>query len=919
MPDWSREIGTLVGGLKLDPAREAEILEELGQHLGDRYEELLSGGANEEEAYRAVIRELDGGKLAASLSVVLRPARPAPVPGHAEAGGIARGLWRDLRHGVRLLRLDPGFAIAAVLSLALGIGANTAIFQLLDAVALRPLPVRAPGELARVRIVGNTRGRSGNFSANHSDLTSPIWEHLEEQQAAFSSIGAWSSERLNLAPGGEARYADVLWVSGGFFGVLGVEPALGRLLAPVDDRRGCGSAAAVVSDGFWRREFGGRASVLGARITLDGQPFEVIGVTPPSFFGVEVGSGFDVALPLCSEPAIDADQPRTTNRQGWWLAVVGRLKPGWTRERVSAQLAAISPGIFEATVPEQYDATGRKRYVGFKLGALPAATGWSSLREDYSAPLSLLLAISGLVLLIACANLANLMLARSGARQREIAIRLALGASRGRLVRQLLAESLVLATIGAACGAALAQAVTRVLVASLSTGSAPLFVDLHPDWRVLAFTAGLTALTCVLFGLAPAIQATRAEPLEALKTGGRGITGSRARFGIRRALVVSQVSLSLVLLVGALLFVRTFYNLTTLDPGFRQDHILVSEIDFSPLKVPKEARPEYKRQLLERIRAIPGVVSAASARVAPVSGHRWNEEVFVAGSPASDHIANFNRVSPGFFRTLQTPFLAGRDFDGTDTKGSPAVAIVTQAFARRFFSGANPVGKAFAQKGDRGSLDHVYQVIGLVKDTKYEELREEFTPIVFLAEAQDDAPRLGTRVVIRTDEPLAGIVPSVKRAVAEVSPQIVLNFRVLKTTLQEGLLRERLMATLSGFFGALAAILAMIGLYGVMSFMVVRRRNEIGVRMALGASRRDILGMVIREAATMVGIGLVAGTILSIAAATTARSLLFGLQPSDPLTLALAAAGLTSVALASSLLPARRAASIDPMQALREE
>jgi predicted permease len=919
MPDWSSEIAALVGGLKLDPGREAEILEELGQHLSDRYEELLAGGATEDEAHRAVLSELEGGKLAASLSSVLRPARPAPVTGHDVPGGIAASLWRDIRYGARLLRLDPGFAVAAILSLALGIGANTAIFQLFDAVALRPLPVRAPGDLVRVRIVGNTRGRSGSFTANYPDITSPIWERLQEQQAAFSSIGAWSSQRLNLTPGGEARYADVLWVSGGFFGTLGVEPALGRLLSPADDRTGCGSAGAVVSDGFWRREFGGRASVLGARITLEGQPFEVIGVTPASFFGVEVGKGFEVAIPLCSEQAIAAEDPRTTNRQGWWLAVVGRLKPGWTRERASAQLASVSPGIFEATMPEQYDAESRKRYAGFKLGALPAATGWSSLREDYSAPLSLLLAISGLVLLIACANLANLMVARSGARQREIAIRLALGASRGRLIRQLLAESLVLASVGAACGAALAQAVTRVLVASLSTGTSPLFVDLHPDWRVLAFTAGLTALTCVLFGLTPAIQATRAEPQEALKTGGRGISGNRARFGVRRALVVSQVSLSLVLLVGALLFVRTFYNLTTLDPGFRQDQILVAEMDLSPLKIAKEARNDYKRRLLERLGPLPGVVSAASARLVPLSGHSWNEEVFVAGAPARDHVANFNRVSPGYFRTMQTRFLAGRDFDATDTKGSPAVAIVTEAFTHRFLSGANPIGKTFAEKGDRGSLDQVFQIVGLVRDTKYDDLREQFTPIVYLAEAQDDAPRLSARVIIRSDGPLAAIAPAVKSTVEEMSPQIVLNFRVLKTTLQEGLLRERLMATLSGFFGALAAILAMIGLYGVMSFMVVRRRNEIGVRMALGANRRDILGMVIREAASLVGIGLVAGTLLAVAAATTARSLLFGLQPSDPLTFALAAAGLTIVALSSSLLPARRAASIDPVQALREE
>ena len=921
MPDFSKEIREAVGGLDLSAEREAQLVEELGQHLTDRYEDLLAGGASEADARRTALAELEGSRLAAALSGVLPAQPPAPVPGHEAParGSFAASIWRDLRHGTRLLRLDPGFAIAAVLSLALGIGANTAIFQLLDTVVLRPLPVKEPGRLAEVKIVYKPHGRSGNFTGTWPQLTSPIWERLQEQQAAFSGIGAWSSERLNLAPGGEARYADVLWVSGGFFGALGVEPAVGRLLSASDDRRGCGSAALVVSDGFWRREFGGKASALGSRLTVEGHPFEVVGIAPPSFFGVEVGKGFDIALPLCSEPVIHAERPRTTNRSGWWLAMVGRLKPGWTVERASAQLATISPGIFEATVPEEYDATRRNRYQEFRLGAVPASTGWSSLREDYSSPLTLLLALSGLVLLIACANLANLMLARSAARQREIAVRLALGASRGRLIRQLLAESLILAAAGAACGAALAQALTRVLVSALNTESSPLFVNLHPDWRVLAFTVALTGLTCVLFGLAPAFQATRSEPVEALKTGGRGIAGSLARRGIRRALVVSQVSLSLVLLVGALLFVRTFRNLSRVDPGFRQDHVLVSAMDFSALRLPPEARTEFKQRLLERVRAIPGVASAASARLAPVSGDSWNEEVFITGAPASDHNANFNTVSPGYFRTLQMRFLAGRDFDDADRKGTTRVAVVTEAFARRFFSGSNPVGRDFLQKGDRGSLDLVYRIIGLVQDAKYDSLREEFTPIVFTAEAQDDSPRLWTRIVILSPGPPSAIVPAVTRAVAEVSPRIVLDNRLLKSVIAEGLLRERLMATLSGFFGALAAVLAMIGIYCVMSFMVIRRRNEIGVRMALGAGRRDILGMVIREAATLVAIGLAAGALIALAAATTARTLLYGLQPSDPATLGLAIAALTIVALSSSLLPAHRAASIDPLQALREE
>ena len=919
MPDWSKQIQAQLAGAGLQPEREAEIVEELGQHLTDRYEELVARGAAEDEAYRAVIAELGGGRLARDLPPALSRERPSVVPGRDEPVSFPSGVWTDLRHGVRLLRRDPGFSIVAILSLALGIGANTAIFQLLDAVRLRTLPVEDPRRLVNVKIVDNPFGRVGGFRSRQPEITTAIWERLAQEQQAFSSIAAWSSQRLNLAPGGEARYAEVLWVSGSFFQTLGVRPARGRLLSPSDDRRGCGAAGVVMSDPFWRREFGGAVSALGARLSIEGRPFEVIGVTPPGFFGVEVGRHFDVALPLCSEPTVAGEKPRTEDRQQWWLAAIGRLKPGWTIEKASAQMGAISRGIFGATLPQGYDEVESKRYRGFRLGAVPAASGWSELRQDYTTPLWLLLSISGLVLLIACANLANLMLARATARQRDIAIRLALGASRGRLIRQLLAESLVLAVVGAACGAAMAQALIRVLVSYLSTDRAQVFVDLSPDLRVLSFTAALAVATCVVFGLAPAIQASRAAPNDALKSGARSLTGSRVRFGARRALVVSQVSLSLVLLVGALLFVRTFRNLTVLDAGFRRDKILMAEVDFGPLKIPVEARVAYRRELLDGVRRIPGVLSAASFFIIPASGEGWNDNLTVDAGPSVKALAYFNRVGPGYFRTMETPLLAGRDFSDSDRVGSPLVAIVAQKFARKFLSGANPIGRSFTKKGLNGQKDRVYSIVGLVKDSKYNDLREEFTPIVFLPDAQDSEPELWTRIAIRSDQPPAAIVSSVKRLVAERSPAIVLTFREFGKVLDESLLRERLMASLSGFFGALAAILAMVGLYGVISYMVVRRRNEIGVRMALGAGRRNILAMVLKEAGVLLAVGVGIGAVLSIAAAGAARSLLFGLKPGDPGTLALAAAGLSLIAVAASLLPAQRAASLDPVQALRED
>jgi len=827
-------------------------------------------------------------------------------------------IWQDVKYGVRLLLLNPGFALVAILSLALGIGANTAIFQLIDAVRIRTLPVKNPQELAVVRIIDRT-WNSGNFTGRYSQLTNPLWEQIREHQQAFSSIFAWGGESLNLAVGGEARNAQAIWVSGDFFKTLEVEPLIGRVLTPADDQRGCGSPNAVVSYAFWQREFGGAPDVLGRKLTLEGHPFEIVGVTPASFYGVDVGRSFDVAIPICSEPMIHGEDTVLDMRHGWWLAAMGRLKPGWTLAQATAQLTAASPAMLEATLPPVYDAEASKKYFAYKFGAFPADTGFSNLRRNYESPLWLLLGTAGLVLLIACANLANLMLARASAREREIGIRLSLGASRGRLIRQLLSESLLLAAAGAALGAGLAQVLSRFLVAFISTQGRPLFVDLRPDWRVLGFTAGLTVLTCVLFGLTPALRATRVAPSEVLKSNGRGLTTGRERFSLRRALVVSQVAISLVLLVGALLFVRSLRNLLTLDAGFRQDGILITDLDLTRLKLPVERRQTYKREVLDRIRAIPGVLSAADTTIVPVSGNGWNNNVLIDGTEKSKVTPNFSRISPGYFKTLGTLLVAGRDFDDRDTATSPKVAIVNESFVRKLLNGANPIGRRFQIDEYVGRPRHMYEIVGFVKDTKYGDLREEFKPIVFVAAAQDDRPDQFAQFLIRSDLPLAGLLSDVKRTIGRASPEINLEFHVFKSQIRDSLLRERLMATLSGFFGFLAGLLATIGLYGLISYTVARRTNEIGIRMALGAQRGDVVRMILREAGILLGIGIAAGTALSLLAAKTASSLLFGLKPSDPLTLAAAIAALAAVTVAASFLPAQRAARLDPMVALRDE
>jgi predicted permease len=531
------------------------------------------------------------------------------------------------------------------------------------------------------------------------------------------------------------------------------------------------------------------------------------------------------------------------------------------------------------------------------------------------------MATTGLVLLIACANLANLLLARGSVREREVAVRLAIGASRWRLVRQFLVESLLLAISGAALGVLLAQELSRALIAFLSTPNNPLFVDLKTDWPILGFTALLAVTTCILFGLMPALRATRLPPATVMRAGGRGTSAGRERFGLRRALVSTQVSLSFVVLVAALLFVRSLHNLLVVDPGFQSEGILSVMLDLSQPKYSKERRPVVYRELLEHMAARRGVVSAAQVGFTPVSGSGWNDTLRPEGTTAnrSDRESNFNRVGPGYFRTMGTGFVAGRDFDDHDTVASPKVAIVNEAFAKKFFAGKNPVGLTFHVEGPAGKPDPLYQIVGVVRNTKYYELREDFIPISFLPIAQDDEPGAGATFVLRTHAPMGEAMAGVKTAVGEVSPAIGIEFRILSGQLRESLMRERLMATLSGAFGGLAALLATLGLYGVIAYMVARRRNEIGVRMALGADRMKVIRLVLREAILLLAVGLTAGVLLALWAGRAATTLLFGLQPYDPITMLSAVALLTVVALAASYGPARRAAAIEPMMALRDE
>ena len=882
-----------------------ERARELNSYLEEEIADNLARGKSADEARRAAYRKLGN------------PTRIREEIYTMNSFGFLESLWQDLHYGARLLRRNPTFAVVAVLTLALGTGANTAIFQLVDAVRLRPLPVDRPEQLAEVRIVQAPNGRTGTFIGRWPMLSYPLYLKLRAEQQAFSGLAAWGSTSFDLAQGGEQRAAEALWVSGNFFEVLGVRPAAGRLIAPNDDVRGC-AGTAVLGHAFWQREYGGAPSAVGSTLLLDGHRFDVIGVASPEFYGVDVGRAFEVAVPICAEPIVAGDQTSLDKPDMWFLGGVGRLKPGVTVEQAGAQLAGMSATILGATVSTRYSAVDAKDYREMVIGTQPAASGVSGLRRNYGDSLNVLLGVTGLVLLTACANLANLMLARATAREREVAVRLAIGASRRRIVRQMLSESLLIAAIGSMAGMLIAQWFSRSMVALLDSDSNPLFIDLSLDWRVFAFTAGVALTACLVFGLAPAISATRTSLGITLKADGRGSMDGRERFSVRRALVVVQVALSLVLVVGALLFARSLRNLTTMDPGFRQDGVLTATLDYRKANVPEPNRAELTRRIVERLRAVPGVRGVSQTFLTPVDGNFWNERVLVGGVRHRDSV-NFNAVGPGYFDILGIRLIAGRDFDARDTPESPRVAIVSESFARALFPGRDAIGQSFDVETRPGQPRRTFQVVGIANDTKYTSLRDSFEPLVHVAATQEQQQRPLARITVATSTDMASTTAAVTRALGEINPAIAIRYQSVREQLAQSLTRERLMATLSGFFGGLAVLIATLGLYGVMSYVVARRRVEIGVRMALGADPGSVLRMIVREAGVLLAAGLVIGGVLSVFAARTAETFLFGLKPGDPVTLALAMASLASVTLMASWIPAMRASRVQPTVALREE
>jgi putative ABC transport system permease protein len=834
---------------------------------------------------------------------------------------------QDLRLAWRSLVTAPIVSAVAILSIALGIGANTAIFSLVNALLLRPLPVSAPERLVTIA-AARSRGR---WTWSYA-----VWDEIRQRAQLFDGAVAWSADQFNLTSGGEAHFVDGIWASGSFFSTFGVAALRGRTFANADDTRGGGpdGPVTVISYGFWQRHFGGAADAIGRTLTLDKVPFRIIGVTPPAFFGPEVGQTFDVIVPIGDEPLLHGRQSWLDQRGNGWLTIMGRLRRGQTADDATADLRATQRQIFEATVPLGRRSEARDLYLNESFVLRSAATGESNLRRAYERPIRAIFVVVALVLLIACANVANLMLARGTARRHEMSVRLAIGASRWRLVRQLLSESLLIAGSGTALGLLIATWGTRLVVGHIPSPrqswsellSRPVFLDLVVDWRVLIFTTGLAAAATILFGVVPALSASNVAPMEALKEHGRGTPGD-ARFGLATALVVAQVTVSVVLVVAAVLFGRTFTSLATRPAGFERDPVLLVNLDAERTNVAPAQRAALFGRIRDTVHALPGVNDAAVSMVTPISGNGLILRADVSGgAPLPDDgrgalsNAYTNVISPGWFATFGVPILAGRDFTEADRVGAPAVAVVNQTLARKTVNGADVIGRTItlATGGPVVSM----QIVGVVGDTLYWSLREEVPPTVYTPLAQFYMPpglltSMALSVRAKTGSP-ASLTKSVAAAVGSVNSQLPLTFRPFADQVNASLAQDRFVAMLSTFFGGLALLLAGLGLYGVTAYAVSRRRMEIGIRMALGAAPGGIVRMVVARVARLVGLGVLAGVGLSLWASTFVASLLYGLEPRDPATLAAAAIALGAVGILAGGLPAWRASRIDPAVVLRE-
>ena len=828
---------------------------------------------------------------------------------------------QDLRLAIRSLCATPVVTVVAILSLALGIGANTAIFSLVNSLMLRELPVREPSRLVMLK---------GRESSMFPEWNYPVWLQLQQRRGLFDTIAAYSpTARANLTIPGDTQKVDGLLASGSFFDTLGVSAILGRTFSEVDDQRNGGpdGPVTVISYRFWQRYFHGAPDVIGKTVPFESVAFSVVGVTGPDFFGPDVGRTFDAIVPIGVEPLVSRRESLVNNPSATWLNVIARLRPDLTSETTTASLRAQQAHIFDVTRPP-WSGDSLARYLKQTLTLVPAATGGSTIRETYQRPLITILVVVAMVLLIACANIANLLLARATARRHELSVRLALGASRWRIVRQLLTESALLAAIGSALGLAIALWGSRLLVRQLSTQARSVFLDLSIDGHVLFFTMGVTAITALLFGVAPALRVSNVAPIDALKERGQtGQSGDGHGSRLASGMVVAQMALSLMLVVAAGLFGRTFIALKTRSLGFERDRVLVAMVNAHSAAIDPAQRLRIYGEAREVVLALPGVADAAlSAQTPPIDGatmivglKQVSGGELLADRPLNERTNILGFVGPGFFGTFGTPITAGRDFTDRDQRGAPPVAIVNHTFAAKFLKGLDPVGRTLDTSMPALSM----AIVGLSADAVYRSVRAPVQPVIYVPLTQATwAPTPMTAQVNLSVRTHGGrpeeLARSTGAAIRAVNPDLAVTFTSLSAQLDDSLTQERVVAMLSGFFGALALLLAGLGLYGVTSYAVSRRRTEIGIRVALGAAPSGVVRLVLARVTGLVEIGVLVGAGISVWATTFVATLLYGLEPRDPLTLAGAVLVLGAVGTLAGWLPAWRASRIDPAAVLRE-
>jgi putative ABC transport system permease protein len=790
-------------------------------------------------------------------------------------------LAQDLRYAARGMRRAPGFTAVAVASLALGIGANTAIFSLIDALMLRWLPVHDPQSLYKVK-----------FGGPIESLSYPVVRLLDEQKDIFSSVAGFNGWTFAVGPAGAIRNVHGALVTGSYYETLGLNPTVGRLLAPEDDRPGA-PPVAVIADGYWSRQFSRDPAAVGQSIRINGIAVPIVGVSPPNFTGTDVGTIADITMTVAAIPLVKPEEVGLLGPGNSWLRAFARTKDGISVPQASARLAAVWPAISQRAISPSWPLDRKKGIIEATFEIKPGGTGATYLRDIFGKPLLVLMGVVALVLLIACANVANLLLARSAARQKEMAIRLAIGAGRGRIIRQVLTESALLSAAGATLGIALAWISSRFLVNTISNDRYPIVFDLTPNLHVLGFTAAVAISTAFLFGLAPALQST------ALKQ------NRRRRSLLLPPLVSVQVALSLLLLIGAGLFVRTLRNLENVDPGFRSEGVLLVEL--------AGRRSADTRDLLEAVRRVPGVAAAGISTHTPLSGSAWSDPIAPAGQPLPKRDnALFIGAGPAFFETMRIPLLAGRAFSDHDTN----VAIVNEAFAHRYFPDRNPVGEHLSGRvrGDLADLE----IVGVARNTSQRALRATPPPAVYVPYFHLEGD-IESTLEIRAIGTLSRIAPQVQRAVQAKLPEASIEVRTLSAQVESTMAQERMMATLAAGFGTLALVLACVGLYGLLNYGVVRRTREIGIRMALGAQRKGVVAAEVTRAVRLVAVGIALGLPAAWLAARWIKSMLFGLAPTDPATLFGAALVLIGAALVAAYFPARRASKVNPVNALRHE